>query len=100
MAKQMTLTEIVIYILATWRIVSLISVEKGPFDIFRKLRRRIETGSFIDRLIECTWCVSLWVAFGWLIFGIRYPNIAIWVALPFAFSTGAILIDGIIYRDE
>lgn len=98
MAK-VTLVELVIYILATFRITSLISLEKGPFSSMRRLRRLIETGSVVDRLIECTWCVSLFVALGWVVLIALWPDVAIWVALPLALSAGAILVEGMAYDE-
>jgi hypothetical protein len=96
---EMTLVELLIYTLATFRLVSLISIEKGPFEILRKLRRHIETGSFLDKLIECTWCVSIWVALGWVGLIALWPDVVIWIALPFALSAGAILVEGVAYDE-
>lgn len=50
-----------------------------------------------DRLwagvLSCVWCCSIWVAFGFTLFWLLAPEIAIRVAVVFGFSAGAILIE-------
>lgn len=96
---KITLTELIIYILATWRITSLVSAEEGPFNVFGKFRQSLPIDGFIEGLVSCVWCLSIWIAIGWVIFIACFPTIAIWVALPFAFSTGAIALDSVIYDE-
>jgi len=72
--------------IANWRICSLIQDEDGPFDIFLRLRNKIgltkvedlplneqllysndkfiHDGNFFAKLVECIWCLSVWVGFG------------------------------------
>lgn len=96
----MTLVELLIYTLATWRISSLISTEEGPFNIFGKFREVLPSDSFLENLISCIWCLSVWIALGWVGFIALFPSIAIWVALPFALSAGAIIVDSMVYDDD
>lgn len=71
-----------ILILATWRLSSLLAQEDGPFGILKKIR-----------IVDCVWCWSFWWG---IIFALLYrylPDVAFWVALPFALSAGAIAWD-------
>lgn len=56
--------------LATWRISSLFVEERGPFDIFTRVREAFgfehdEDGKVIvapdNHLLGCVWCFSVWV---------------------------------------
>jgi hypothetical protein len=47
--------------LATWRVTHLLAREDGPGDIVVRLRRRLGNG-FWGRLLDCFYCLSLWVA--------------------------------------
>ena len=96
--------ELIVYMLATWRIASLLVNEAGPGNIFLKLRERVGIGhdssgnvaaipdGFFPGVLACVWCCSIWVGFGWMIFGWIYPLIALKVATAFSFSAGAIVI--------
>ena len=53
--------ELTIAILATWRISHLVAKEDGPWDVVLRLRGLAGTG-MIGRLMDCPYCVSLWVA--------------------------------------
>ena len=58
--------------LATWRLTSLVARERGPADVFLRLRMRLgfehddagEPTGIPDRwlILGCVWCLSLWVA--------------------------------------
>jgi hypothetical protein len=47
--------------LAVWRIAHLLACEDGPFDIFVKLRI-LAGDSFWGTLLDCFYCLSVWVA--------------------------------------
>lgn len=68
--------------LAVWRITHLLGKEDGPFDIIYLMRRKAGTG-FFAKLLDCFYCLSIWVAlpFGiWL--GVDFPQkIIMWLAL-------------------
>lgn len=53
--------ELTIAILATWRISHLVAREDGPWDVVLRVRGRAGT-SMIGRLMDCPYCLSLWVA--------------------------------------
>lgn len=68
------IAEVLIIGFAAWRVASLISYEKGPFNIFVKFRSVLgfthdDGGSpaawpsgFLPELVSCMWCLSLWAA--------------------------------------
>lgn len=110
--------ELILLALATWRITSLLKDEEGPFDIFVKLRKyfgvidtdevvfdeygnttieplRIIDDTFIAKLFECHWCLSVWAAFGISVLAVLFSVIDsnyflfYWLAI----SAGSIIID-------
>jgi len=48
-------------VLATWRITHLLALEDGPWDMIVDLRRWLGS-SFLGRLMDCFYCLSVWVA--------------------------------------
>ncbi len=48
-------------VLATWRISHLLVREDGPGDVLVRLRARAGSG-FFGTLLDCFYCLSLWVA--------------------------------------
>jgi Protein of unknown function (DUF1360) len=48
-------------VLATWRVTHLVAREDGPGDVLVRLRQRLGQGA-IGRLMDCFYCLSLWVA--------------------------------------
>ena len=79
------LITILLISVANWRISNMIQREDGPFDIFVRFREfigltRVEdlplneqllypnnefvhNGNFFAKLVECIWCLSVWVGF-------------------------------------
>ena len=51
----------VVAALATWRITHLLAEEDGPGDVIVRLRRRAGSGS-VGELLDCFYCLSIWVA--------------------------------------
>ena len=47
--------------LATWRIAHLLAYEDGPWDVLVRLRMRLGH-RFWGRLMDCFYCLSIWVA--------------------------------------
>ncbi len=99
----MTPTELLLGILATWRITSLLSndFEKGPKDILRSLRHKLGVRwdeksepygtTEIAKGLLCFWCCSVWVGGGLaIVFSHTEPWLIPVVAL--AFSGGAIVL--------
>ena len=48
-------------VLAVWRITHLLALEDGPFDAVLRLRRALGDGT-LGHLMDCFYCLSLWVA--------------------------------------
>lgn len=60
----MTLTDILILSLATWRLAYLISKEDAPFKLMARFRTRFPLGGGT----ACIYCSSVWAAIGlWLL---------------------------------
>ena len=80
-------------ILATWRVTHLIAAEDGPWNVIARLRGLAGSG-MLGRLMDCFYCLSLWVALpialalgdDWITRGIA------WLAL----SGGAILLERVV----
>ncbi len=80
----------IVTVLAIWRITHLIQAEDGPFDLIYKLR--VMAGkSFVGQLMDCFYCLSIWVALpAGLYFGTGwFQKILFWLA----FSGAAILLE-------
>jgi len=105
------LTEIAIYSLAAWRVASMLVNERGPFDVFVRIREvanieHDEDGypfmvpdNLMAGILSCVWCCSMWTAAGFVIVSIFFPVFTLKVATVFAISTGAIMIDKYITRE-
>jgi Protein of unknown function (DUF1360) len=76
--------------LCVWRITHLLSAEDGPGDILVRLRRSAGNG-FWGQLLDCFYCLSLWVAvpFSLLLAEGWREGLLSWLAL----SAGAILLE-------
>ena len=68
--------------LATWRLAFLLARERGPWDVFGRLRRGLGRGR-VGELVGCVKCVGLWVAipFAFFVRGDWVELIVIWLAL-------------------
>lgn len=79
--------------LATWRIASLLVAEDGPFHVLLKLRERTTFGGLLD----CIWCVSVWIAplalAAWLAGAAEAVTVGQFGVLVLAISAGAIAFD-------
>ena len=101
----MSLPELVVLALATWRVAALLSYERGPGDIFTNLRRKLgiqpdddgEPETWPDRwpanAVVCVWCLSVYVGTAWALLAIFCLPLAFWLALPFALSAVASMAD-------
>src|SRR5258708_38004655 len=81
---------LILGILADWRVTHLFTAEDGPWDVSVSLRRAAGDG-FWGKLLDCFYCLSLWVAAplaAWM--GASWgERLLLWLA----FSGGAILLD-------
>jgi hypothetical protein len=81
---------LLIGILCTWRLTHFLQAEDGPWDISVRIRRAAGDG-FFGRLLDCFYCLSLWVALpaAWLIHHDVVDLVMLWLAL----SGGAALLE-------
>jgi hypothetical protein len=99
----MSLFDLIVLALATYRLSSLLVDEEGPWELFERLRalagmrydalsRRYGTNQ-LSQALTCVWCTSVWVggalALAYYVLGVTL----IWLALPFALSAVACLLD-------
>lgn len=77
-------------ILCVWRITHLFQAEDGPWDVIVRIRRAAGEG-FFGRLLDCFYCLSLWVAppLAWVLGNTGCERVLLWLA----FSAGAILLE-------
>jgi hypothetical protein len=47
--------------LATWRVTHLLAEEDGPWDVVVRVRARLGPGQ-LGALLDCFYCLSIWVA--------------------------------------
>jgi hypothetical protein len=76
--------------LSVWRVTHLLHGEDGPFDVFVRLRRALGENP-MGKLMDCFYCVSMWIAIpaAWLL-GANWQE---WILLWLALSAVAILIE-------
>jgi len=67
--------------LATWRLAFLLARERGPWDVFGRMRRG--ASGVAGELLKCVKCVGLWVAvpFAFFVRGDWWELVVIWLAL-------------------
>jgi Protein of unknown function (DUF1360) len=87
---RLSMTGLLIVLLAVWRITHLFWGEDGPGDVFLRVRK-LAGQSFLGRLLDCFYCLSLWVAvpFAWWLADRWIERIVLW----FGLSGGAILLE-------
>ncbi len=96
--------ELILIALATWRVSSLLVFEEGPFMLLVKMRSLLgvyydeyskpQGKNVIARALTCVWCSSIWVALGFTV--LYFYGLAFWIAMPFALSAAAIIIERIV----
>ena len=98
--------------LATWRLASLLTSERGPLDIFERLRERVGIGhhehapmlypdTHVGNFLGCFWCVSIWCSA--LVTALSLTiGLAWWIypLLWLAGSTGSIIVEEVIHWQE
>jgi hypothetical protein len=81
---------LVLGILAVWRVTHLFQAEDGPWDLVVRLRRRLGN-CFWGQLLDCFYCLSLWIAVpaAWFLGSGWKEQVFLWLA----FSGGASLLE-------
>jgi hypothetical protein len=84
-----------ISVLGVFRLSHLIAAEDGPWDLLARLRM---AGSRFGRLVDCPYCVSLWVAipFSAVLGSNGAERALLWLGL----SGGAVFLDRLTHRTE
>jgi len=82
--------EFLLGVLGVWRITHLLNAEDGPGDLLVRFRRAVGQG-FWGSLLDCFYCLSLWISVPFAVVLARswQERILIWLA----FSAGAILLE-------
>lgn len=93
------MVQLLIGILATWRISSLLVNESGPYDIMGRFRDRVGVAydersrpygkNVVATMLLCLWCTSFWV--GAVVAVLTVPSA--WLLYALACSAGAIMVD-------
>jgi hypothetical protein len=93
----MSFYRLTVGILCVWRITHLLNAEDGPWDLMVRLRRGAGAG-FWGSLLDCFYCLSLWIAvpFALLLVEGRRERLLLWLSL----SAGAILLERATTRSE
>jgi len=88
---------LILGVLAAWRITHLLNAEDGPWDLLVKLRRLAGNGVFAS-LLDCFYCLSLWVAapLAWFLGDGYKQRLLLWPAI----SAGAILLQKATSRES
>lgn len=93
---------------ALLRISLLVTQERGPWDVFLKIREiagiqhdtqgepDMWTENFITGVLTCVWCFSMWFAFVITVAYALYPVITVWICMPFSFSAVVVLANNIL----
>jgi hypothetical protein len=99
--------DLLVLVLATWRLTSLLVWEDGPFEALARLRRvlgvrydeanRPYGGNWFARGLVCPACASVWFGLAWGVAYGLWPD-ARWLAWPLALSAGAIVVERIVNR--
>jgi hypothetical protein len=81
---------LVVGTLGVWRVTHLLQAEDGPWNLTVWIRRKAGSG-FWGSLLDCFYCLSLWLAlpFAFVIGEAAKERFCLWLA----FSAGAILLE-------
>lgn len=80
----------VVAVLATWRVTHLLVSEDGPGDVIVKIRRALGDG-LLGKLMDCFYCLSLWIAAVAALFVTR--RLVDWIFVWLAISGAACLLE-------
>ena len=93
----MNILYLVLSVFAVWRLTHLLGKEDGPFDIIFLMRQKAGAG-FFGSLLDCFYCLSIWVAlpFGLLLGTDWKEKLLLWLAL----SGAACLLEQATTKDD
>ncbi len=87
----------VLAVLATWRVTHLMASEDGPADIIVRFRALLGQ-SIVGKLMDCFYCLSLWIAAPAALFVTRRP--LDWLMTWLALSGAACLLDRLVKNPD
>lgn len=58
---MLSFLDLVIAAMAVWRVSHMLSKERGPWDVFIRIREKLGNG-MLGNLMDCPWCSSVWIA--------------------------------------
>ena len=107
---ELELQHILILALAVYRATSLLSSERGPKELLKRIRLLCGVRYMLDehgndiavadteiaKLISCPLCLSVWLGAIASALYITLGIVAVWMALPFALSALAIIADSLV----
>ncbi len=82
----------IILVVVVWRLTHLISSEDGPFDLIIKIRK-LFGNSFFGKLMDCFYCLSIWIGLGAAIY--TGDNIKEIILLTLYYSGASLLLEKI-----
>jgi len=100
----MSIVELLILALATWRITNLFvdDSEQGPYELLDRIRylagyrydekNRPYATNVVSSAMLCFWCFSFWIGLVVLLISLLPHWVGYYILLPFALSAGALLI--------
>ncbi len=73
---------VILSVFAVWRLTHLLGKEDGPFNIIFLIRKKAGQG-FLGKLMDCFYCLSIWIAlpFGIWLGQTWIEKILVWLAL-------------------
>jgi len=86
------LMQLILAVLATWRVTHLLALEDGPGDSLARVREQLGASLF-GKLMDCFQCMSLWVAAPVALYFTRKP--LEWVVAWLGLSGAACLLERI-----
>lgn len=88
--EQVPWFRLVLAALATWRLTHLLAMEDGPWDMIFAIRKRLGE-SLLGKLMDCFYCLSLWIAAPLALLPAQHPRD--WPLLWLAISGAACLLE-------
>lgn len=102
----MPVVELIILIMASWRLSHFLVEEEGPWQIMLKIRTLMgvtydqysqkQGTNAISDMLSCVWCTSYWVSWMWFLVYWSVRPVGLFIAVPFALSAGAILVEEVV----
>lgn len=85
--------EIILAILATYRIARMIAIEEGAFGVFEWVRSKVDPrqNTWLGRGMNCPMCISFWVALAFT-FLIQVASLQLFLVTWLGIAGGAVIV--------